>query len=81
MIAYPDQYVHTFQDKELKQQYAHTEYRSKLSSPFRVLQIYFPSKYREVAESSAVRYPTGVKSAEFRSQLEAPCVSNYTDEL
>ena len=40
-----------------------------------------PFSYDEVTDACVVRYPTNVKSADFRSQLEAFPVSSHTDEL
>ena len=40
-----------------------------------------PIAYAKVADISAVRYPTCVKSAGFWSQLEASLVSYHSDEL
>ena len=37
--------------------------------------------YAENDEIFSVRHPTGVKSADFRSQLEASGVSSHTEEL
>ena len=37
--------------------------------------------YAEIADSSVVRYPTDIKSAGYRSQLEASSMSRHTDEL
>ena len=40
-----------------------------------------PFAYAKVVESFAVRYPTGVKSAGFRSQFEAFLVFSHTDKF
>ena len=37
--------------------------------------------YAEDDDCSAVRYPTGVKSAQFRSSLDASHMSSNTEEL
>ena len=42
---------------------------------------YISFAFAEVADNSAVRFPTGVQSARFRSKLEASCVSSNTDDL